>query len=209
MKTTANRVPAFFLAVLAVACWFALIAQFYLIMENRVASVPETIARYFGFFTILTNIIVAFCVTVLLTTPTSRAGDFFSRPTTLTAITVYITIVGVVYNLVLRFLWKPQGLQYVVDELLHTVVPVLFIILWSLYVKGQGLKYRDVLSWLIYPIIYIIFTAVRGEISGYYPYPFIDVTRLGYLAVIINSIALMAAFSGLSLFLVAVAKRKK
>lgn len=92
---------------------------------------------------------------------------------------------------------------------MHTVIPVLFIILWRLYVRGQNLKYKDVLPWLIYPFVYIIFTAIRGEMTGYYPYPFIDVSQLGYLMVIINSLWLIIAFSGLSLFLVAMGKREK
>jgi len=209
MEAKPTKIPSFYLGAIAVAGWFALIGQLYLIIENRVVSVAETIARYFGFFTILTNIIVAVCVTVLLVKPTSKWGKFFSKANTLTAITVYITLVGVVYNVILRFLWAPKGLQYVVDELLHTVIPVLFIILWRLYVQAQGLKYKNVLAWLIYPFAYIIFTAIRGEMTGYYPYPFIDVSQLGYLMVIINSLGLIIAFSGLSLFLVAMGKREK
>jgi hypothetical protein len=56
--------------------WIALIGQFYLILENRVVSVPETIIRFFSFFTILTNIIVAVCYSIQLITPASAAGDF-------------------------------------------------------------------------------------------------------------------------------------
>ena len=125
-----TRLQKTFLIILAVCGWFALIAQFYLIMVNRVASIPETIIRYFSFFTILTNLIVAVCCTVILLKPSSSTGKFFSRPTILTAIVVYITVVGIVYNTVLRFLWNPQGLQLIVDELLHSVIPLLFIILW-------------------------------------------------------------------------------
>ncbi|HMI79175.1 MAG TPA: hypothetical protein VK484_10285 [Ferruginibacter sp.] len=66
MEAKPTKIPAFYLASIAAAGWFALIGQFYLIIENRVASLAETITRYFGFFTILTNIIVAVCVTVLL-----------------------------------------------------------------------------------------------------------------------------------------------
>ena len=39
--------------------WCSLVFQFYLILANRQASVPETIIRYFTFFTILTNLLVA------------------------------------------------------------------------------------------------------------------------------------------------------
>lgn len=206
MESTSTKAPVFYLAITAILGWFALAAQLYLIIQNRVASVAETVIRYFSFFTILTNIIVALCVTILLVKPNSKWGNFFSRPVTLTAITVYITIVGIVYNVILRFLWQPQGLQYVVDELLHTIIPILFILLWVLYVPKLELKYRNALPWLLYPFLYVIYTAVRGEITGYYPYPFIDVIQLGYSKVIMNSVGLVIAFSGLSLFLVAIGK---
>ncbi len=186
--------------------WFALASQLYLIIQNRVVSVAETIVRYFSFFTILTNLIVAVCVTVLLLKPNSKWGSWFSKSTTLTAITVYITIVGVVYNVILRFLWKPQGLQYVTDELLHTIIPLLFILYWFLFVPKKGLQYKQFLPWLIYPLLYVIYTAIHGAISGYYPYPFINVTELGYGKVLINTGGLLLAFSMLSLFLIAVAK---
>ncbi|HEV8081648.1 MAG TPA: Pr6Pr family membrane protein [Chitinophagaceae bacterium] len=111
-----------FLFVITITGWFALIAQLYLIILNRVTTVPGTIIRYFSFFTILTNILVALCCTVLLINKNKRWYKFFSNSKTITAITVYITVVGLVYNLILRFLWRPQGLQLLVDELLHSVI---------------------------------------------------------------------------------------
>lgn len=201
-----TKVPSWYLTIIAIAGWFALTSQLYLIIQNRVISIPETVIRYFSFFTILTNIIVALCVTVLLVKPESKCGKFFYRPATLTAITVYITIVGIVYNVILRFLWQPQGLQKITDELLHTVIPFLFILLWFFYVSKSELKYKNALAWLIYPLLYVVYTAIGGEITGYYPYPFIDVGQLGYQRVLINSGGLFIAFFGLSLFLVAIGK---
>jgi hypothetical protein len=206
MEKGSARIPAFFLAIITLLGWFALIGQFYLILQNKQASTAETIVRYFSFFTILTNLLVAICVTVLLVAPSLKWGVFFSKATTLTAITVYITIVGLVYNAILRFLWQPKGLQYAVDELLHTVIPLLFIFLWRMWVPRSGLKYKNVWTWLIYPLIYVIYTVIRGAITGYYPYPFIDVTKLGYGIVLVNTVGLLAAFLGLSLLLVASGK---
>ncbi len=64
-------IPGYLLAILALFGWFALLSQFYLIIEGRVVPVPETIIRYFSFFTILTNLLVAVCATVLLLKPGS------------------------------------------------------------------------------------------------------------------------------------------
>jgi hypothetical protein len=198
--------PSFYLAILAALGWFALFSQLYIILQNGTGTVAEIIIRYFSFFTILTNLIVALCATVLLLKPKSKRGDFFSKPSTLTAITVYITIVGVVYNAILRFLWQPQGLQFITDELLHTIIPLLFIFLWLLYVPKQKLKYKNAFPWLLYPFVYIVYIIIRGEITGEYPYPFIDVGQLGYSKMLINCGGLVVAFLGLSLFLIAIGK---
>ena len=206
MYKTETKLPSFFLILIAITGWFALASQLYLIIQNRVVSVAETIIRFFSFFTILTNLIVAICVTVLLLKPNSKWGRWFLKPAIFTAITVYITIVGVIYNVILRFLWQPQGLQYVTDELLHTVIPLLFILFWFLYVFKTGLKYKNALPWLIYPLLYVVYTAIHGAITGFYPYPFVNVGELGYGKVLINTCGLLIAFLGLSLFLIAVAK---
>lgn len=206
MDNAKAAIPGKYLIAIVLLGWFALISQFYLILQNGTGTVTEIIIRYFSFFTILTNLIVALCSTVLLFKPKSGLGDFFSKPSTLTAITVYITIVGLVYNVILRFLWQPQGLQYITDELLHTVIPLLFILVWFLYVPKKDLKYKNAFAWLAYPLVYVVYIAIRGEITGEYPYPFIDVGQLGYSKVLINSGGLVIAFLGLSLFLIAVAR---
>ncbi len=186
--------------------WFALIAQFYLIIINRTASIPETIIRYFSFFTILTNLLVAVCFTCLLIKKQEQSA-FFSKITILTAITVYILIVGIVYNVILRFLWNPEGLQKVVDELLHTVIPILCLIFWWKYVRPQKLRWSHAYSWLIYPLLYILYILIRGAVSGFYPYPFINVATLGYEKVLINSGLLAAAFLIISFILIAIGRK--
>jgi len=196
----------FLFGIGSVIGWYALIAQLYLIIINRITPVPETIIRYFSFYTILTNILVALCFSVSLMKPQSYWGKFFTRPSTVTAITVYITVVGLVYNQILRFTWQPEGMQRLVDELLHSVIPVLFIIYWFLYLSKAGLKWSHAFRWLAYPFIYIVFILIRGSFSGFYPYPFIDVIALGYSKVFLNGLYLFITFLFISLVLIWVAR---
>jgi hypothetical protein len=86
--------------IFALITWFAVIVQFYLMMDNRVTPGPETIIRFFSFFTILTNSLVAVYFTVQIQAKNQKG--FWHQPGTLTAITVYILVVGLVYQLVLR-----------------------------------------------------------------------------------------------------------
>jgi hypothetical protein len=123
--------------IFAVIACFAVLTQYYLMIENRVTTISETTIRFFSFFTILTNSVVAVYFILVTVKPTA---SIIHQPGTLTAISVYITVVGLVYQIVLRPLWHPEGLQKIVDELLHAVVPIAVIIYWFLYEQKSLVK---------------------------------------------------------------------
>lgn len=190
----------------ALIAWFAIIAQFYLMITNSVVSFPETILRFFSFFTIDTNILVALCFTVIFLRGNSGIGRLFTKATTITAITIYITIVGIVYNVILRSTWQPEGLQKIVDELLHVIIPALFILFWLLFVPIEQLKWKNAFSWLIYPILYMSYAIIHGVITKFYPYPFVDINVLGYSKALLNAGGVLLVIFFLSLALIATGK---
>ncbi|MEO6232520.1 MAG: Pr6Pr family membrane protein [Ferruginibacter sp.] len=190
----------------AIIAWFALLTQYYLMIENRVASVGETTIRFISFFTILTNSIVAVYFTIVSLKNASDSSGKINKPGVLTAVTVYITIVGLVYQLLLRQIWHPTGLQKLVDELLHSVMPVFVILYWYLFEEKSLVSYRQVPKWLIYPLIYLVYILIRGSMAGFYPYPFVDVTILGLKKVLINSVLLTGVFYLISLLFIFVGK---
>lgn len=189
--------------------WFAVITQLYLMMKNRVLSAPETALRFFDFFTIDTNIIVALCFTYIFFGSKSRWGRFFSRASTITAITVYITIVGIVYNVVLRSTWNPYGMQKIVDELLHSVIPALFILFWLFFTPIEQLKWKNAFPWLIYPIIYMIYAMIFGAVTKFFPYPFVNANEIGYNKALMNAGAVLLVIFLLSLALIGTGKLMK
>src|SRR6476469_3336454 len=192
-----------FLGVIAICGLFALPAQLYLAILNRQAGVGETIIRFFSYFTILTNLLVFILCLALLFPGHNRLHNFFERPTTRTAMAVYITIVGLVYNAILASQWNPQGLQKPVDQVLHTIVPILYVIYWLVYVRTFRLEWRHILPWMLYPLLYCIYTLLRGPLAGFYPYPFIDVDKLGYTQVLLNISKMIVAFLFVSAVFVA------
>jgi hypothetical protein len=194
------------MAIGALTGWFAIMFQLFLIVENRELSVLATVVQFFSYFTILTNILAALCYTILLRSSEGRSYSFFSRSTTLTATAVYIAVVGLTYNFVLRQLWAPQGLQRLVDELLHLVCPLLFLGFWALFVPKRELQWSAVWPWLWYPFIYLVYVLIRGALTGLYPYPFMDVNVLGYPQVLIHSVFVTLAFLGFAFLFVAIGK---
>jgi hypothetical protein len=170
--------------------WIALIVQFILMMQNRVVGEFETIVRFFSFFTILSNLLVA----LSFTAEVFKIFTFFRNFKTKSAIVVYISIVAIVYNVILRFLWQPIGLQRIIDELLHVVNPILYILFWMYSKDKIFVSYRFVTTILIFPSIYLISILVLGSFSNYYPYPFIDVFKIGLSQALLNSFFVLLAF---------------
>jgi hypothetical protein len=186
-------------ALTVVIIWFALILQFSISIpafERDGYSTGGAIVEFISFFTILTNLFIVKCLTILLVAPRSYWGRFFSKESVLTSIAVYITVVGLVYWLVLKSLWQPQGLFKLADYLLHTVSPILFIIYWAVFVPKNGLKWKNILLWLWFPFIYLIYILIRGAIYSLYPYPFMNVIKIGYSNVLISSFVLLLVFLG-------------
>jgi hypothetical protein len=186
-----------FMIFIALIAWLALGLQLYILIRNAEINGLtrlQATGRFFGYFTILTNLLVAVCFSSILLKPDSSMGRFFSRPSTIAAIALYIFIVGLVYNTILRFIWEPTGLQKWVDEALHVVVPLLFMLYWLLIVPKGFLKWFYPFRWLIYPAIYLVYALLRGALSGFYAYPFINVKELGYNRVLLNSGGLILVF---------------
>jgi hypothetical protein len=196
----------------AAFAWFALGSQLYIILTARQAnglSLIGGVVNFLSFFTVLTNTLVAVALTLPWVSAASRPGRFFLRPTVSTGIAASIAVVCLAYNLLLRHLWQPQGLQLAADELLHDMIPVLFLVYWWLFVPQGLFTWRDVLKWALYPIAYLSYTLIRGELLGSYPYPFIDAGRLGYARILLNVTGLLLAFVGIAALLVALDRSKQ
>jgi hypothetical protein len=177
-------------------------------IENRVASIAETTIRFFSFFTILTNSLVAIYFTLIIFRQKRWYPLILSKPGTLTALTIYIAIVGLVYQVVLRHVWEPTGVQMIVDELLHSIIPIVVIVFWYLYEEKSLVKYGQITQWLIYPLLYLIYILIRGHFSNFYPYPFVDVGNLGLSKVLTNCIGLTVLIIGLSASFIKIGKTK-
>ena len=183
----------------------AVILQAVLMLENRVTGIAETVVRFFSFFTILTNLLVAVYFTAVGFFRGSRAGRFFTRFDHSTAITVYIVIVRAVYQVLLRHIWEPTGLQQVVDELLHTIIPVYVVIYWIALVP-ERISWRRILPWLWYPVVYFAWIMIRGAISGFYPYPFIHAVGIGWAAALQNAVLILGMFALVAALFIGIAR---
>ncbi|MGF6096043.1 Pr6Pr family membrane protein [Pseudomonas sp. 18175] len=201
-----------FVAATALAGWAGLAIQQYLIFYSRWesgASLLGGLVNFFSFFTVLTNTLAAVVLSYAVVNRDSSAKRFFLAPKVSGGIAVSIVVVGLAYNLLLRHLWQPEGFQFIADELLHDVMPVLFLIYWWRCVPKGALQLKHIGAWGIYPLVYFAYALLRGDLLGQYQYPFIDVGTLGYPQVFVNAGGILAGFVLVALAVVGLDKSLK
>ena len=201
-----------FVAVAVVLGWAGLSIQLYLILYSRwtlAASLLGGLISFFSYFTVLSNTLVATVLTCELTSRESAARRWFLQPWVSSGIAVSIAVVGLGYNVLLRHLWHPQGWQWLADELMHDVMPLLFLAYWWCCVPKGTLRLRHIAAWAIYPVVYFAYSLWRGHLLAVYPYPFIDVEKLGYPQVFVNAGGLLVGFVAIALVIVALDRWRK
>ncbi|MFD2595209.1 Pr6Pr family membrane protein [Sphingobacterium griseoflavum] len=153
---------------------------------HREVLLVESLVRFFSYFTILTNILVALHFTAIGWAKPMRALNFVSNDSAATAICTFILTVGIVYQTVLKNLWQPQGIHFIVDQLLHGIIPLFMLGYWLLIIRSGKIEPSRVYRWLCYPILYLLFALTRGYFSGFYPYPFLNIEEIGFGTTLIN-----------------------
>jgi hypothetical protein len=208
LQTSQSKPKTIFMIITALLGWFGIVLQFYLILANQTSAVSfwGRFFNFFSFFTVLTNIIVALSLTFSLLKSSGSAGRLFTRPDVQCAIAMYILIVGLVYFFILQKLWQPRELQWVADVTLHYAIPILYTIYWLAFVPKGRVKWTHSLQWLIYPAVYFAYSLIRGAITDWYPYPFIDVKEHGYDGALKNAGILLGVFMIMSFMFISIDK---
>lgn len=148
-----------------------------------------------AYFTWLSNALVAGTSLTLAARRDAPASDAFWALRTAGLGSVMVT--GVVYNSVLRGMEQDTVLYRVNDTLQHIVNPVLAPAVWALFdPRGQITPRRAGLA-AVLPLLWAAVTLTRGARIDWYPYPFLDVPRLGYRGVGLSLSVVLAGFTGL------------
>ncbi|NRD26945.1 Pr6Pr family membrane protein [Frigoribacterium sp. VKM Ac-2836] len=186
--------------VFAALALIAVGTQFAVHLENHF-----DVVNFFSYFTNLGNLfaVVVFVVggvRTLRRRPGSRAWD------TVRLISVVDMIfVGLVFNLLLTEV--AGGVLPWVNVVVHMVMPVAVLVDWIVLPVGRRLPWSAAAVGLVVPVVYSVYTLVRGAITAFYPYPFFDPEALGgYGPVAVYMVVLLVALVVLSIALVGLAR---
>ncbi|MGN6058881.1 MAG: Pr6Pr family membrane protein [Sphingomicrobium sp.] len=180
-------------ALVAIVCWAGLAVQFAATFGHQHHLIP-TIWILLRFFTIVTNLLLAIMMTWVAV---GRNASAFL----LGGATLAILLVGVIYVLMLEGLVHLSGAALIADVLLHKISPIMMAVWWLFFAPRAKLRWNAPIWWAAYPVAYLIYVLARGHMDGRYPYPFLDVGRLGWLQTALNvgGIALGFILAGFAL----------
>lgn len=199
--TTSRTGRAWHALTLAVAA-VALVLQLVLVLTGDnildssavTTTLPEQVRRYFSYFTIQSNILVAVSMFLIVR---HRTDSQVFRVVRLASL-IGITVTGIVAAIAL-----PPSPNYttgslVCDRLLHIVVPALTFVGWLLFGPRGRITRDDLLPALIWPILWLAATLALGPFVDWYPYPFLNVGRIGLGRTLINCAVIAVLFLALA-----------
>ncbi len=198
MTASRARLVHLVTALLAIA---ALLLQTVLVVtggavlaETEVPSLLVRLGRLVSYFTIQSNILVAVTAVQLARTP-GRDGRWW-RAVRLGAV-AGILVTGLVHVVLLRPLLDLDGWNAVADTLLHVVVPVAALLGWLIAGPRPRWSRLDAGTVLVWPLLWLTWTIGVGTLTGWYPYPFLDVRDKGAGAVTLACVAVTVLFVAL------------
>lgn len=160
--------------------------------------------EYFAYVTVQSSILagVVFLIAAYRMWNWTRDSQAFS--VVRLSVTGFAVIVAVVYNLMLRGVApNPLDAGYVwpviPNEILHVWGPVFILIDWIWSRRFVRIIPRNLKWLLVYPVLWITFTVVRGYTDGWWPYPFLDPNEpAGVVGMIIYLAVILIFFMGVS-----------
>lgn len=138
------------------------------------------IINFFSYFTILSNILASFVL--LFTAVSKKRIDTFRG-----AVVLYMVITGIVFALLLEHYagivdtMLPWG-----EIVLHRVIPIAVLLDWLIDPPVKKIAYKEIGMWLLFPLLFAVYTLIRGPLVHWYPYPFLNPSIVnGYMGVCI------------------------
>ncbi len=208
--TATTLTPPARLGAIAIAAtgWAAIGTQIPLTLADAAAAGNPAwlgLVNLFSYFTILTNVAVAIAATVAAR---GQTASWWASAHVRAALALYIIIVGLIYQTLLKGLIPMAGTRLVIDTIFHAIIPLAWPIWWFAFGRGpRPLPWRAAFGWLGFPLVYGLYSVVRGAVSGRWPYPFMNAERFGYPQVALNLTAMMGLFLILALVLIALDRR--
>jgi len=156
------------------------------IMKSSYGSLPAI-----AYFTVQTNIFVlVWYIYLMLKKRFKKLPDVDSGLAL--ALTIYITITGIVYWFVLVPIYGFTPNMFSLRNIwLHIVTPIFSIWVFFTMTRKEPIDQNQIALTLIYPLLYLAMAFYFNTYFGSFPYPFLDSEVMGGVLPVIFAIILM------------------
>ncbi len=191
-------------AVAAYRVFFAGLTVVAIVVQLASLAAKGTLnpVNYFSYFTIDSNLIA---IGVLIAAALNR--DRASTPRldlVRGGAVVYMSITGIVFTLLLSNTDVDTAIPWV-NSVVHELMPLVMLADWLITPPAARLPMRQGLLWLSFPLVWIVYTIIRGAIVNLYPYPFLNPANGGYASVAVYCVAILIAMLVVSALVVVLA----
>jgi branched-subunit amino acid transport protein AzlD len=186
------------LGFIRLAMALALFGSIFWQITDRVAHNLFRPTEYFTFFTITSCLLTGLALTIGGLRVLRNQSE--TRFLTLFRLTMAasMVIVGVIYNALLTGSVDERDIGYdwpvLPNLVLHTYMPILVFLEWLVARTAVPLKLKSVFWVLVYPLTWLAFAIVRGLITNWYPYWFLNPNEDGGIPQMLQWILTIAAF---------------
>lgn len=130
-------------------------------------------------------------------------------PTLMTAAAIYVTMVVTGYHFLLHDYRHVTGVPQLAGNLLHYVVPLLFLMYWWLFVGPSRAGWRQIGRWASLPLVYAAFVVLSGTYPAIYAYRYGADEMFGPARSLAHAVAFMAAYGLIAWAVVFLDRRKR
>jgi hypothetical protein len=145
--------------------------------------------RLFSFFTIQSNLVVLATAAILAWRPNFDGRVW--RVVRLDAL-LGILITGLVFAIVLAPQVHLTGAALVATIGFHYIAPWATLAAWLIFGPRPRFSWGTVAAAFIWPLLWLIYIFTQGAFTHWYPYPFLDATKLGFGEALRNALLVVA-----------------
>lgn len=139
------------------------------IVARGLDSSSFSLANYFSYFTVLSNVLTVLMLAVGgAADPQGERWQLFRG-----GVTLYMVITGIIYAVLLAGIDVGVADPWT-NNVVHRIMPVVILIDWIVVPPRKKISEAQSLIWLVFPFVYGVYSLIRGPIVDWYPYPFLD-----------------------------------
>lgn len=178
-------------------------------IANRVENNAFDPGEYFSYFTIESCLIAVVVLVVGGVMAFRGPRDTVLYTTIRMSALAYAVVTAGVYNLLLRYVPYEGfvGLTWP-NEVMHVWIPLFILLDWLFSPGRPALPWTALRVVVIFPIAWLGYTLIRGAVTNYYPYPFLDPATGGWVSVLAYIVGLTAFIVGIAALAVLYSRRR-